>query len=82
MLGKIICIINKELRIITISDIECQKNSRGYASVMMNKLVKYARKNEFNHINGWLSKVDYNHKERLIIFIRSLDLKLYKTKME
>lgn len=76
VLGKIICIINKELRIITISDIECQKNNKGYASVMMNELVKYARQNEFKHINGWLSKVDYDHKERLYHFYQKFGFEI------
>lgn len=76
ILGKITCIINKELRLITISDIECQKSNRGYGSIMMKELVKYARQNEFKQINGWLSKVDYDHKERLYHFYQKFGFEI------
>lgn len=74
--GKIICLIDKELNIIKISDIECKKSNRGYGSVMMKELIKYARQNEFKLINGWLSKVDYGHKERLYHFYQKFGFEI------
>ena len=76
ILGRINCIIHKELRTITISDIECQKNNRGYGSVIMKELIEYARQNEFTHINGWLSKVDYDHRERLYHFYQKFGFEI------
>ena len=76
ILGKITCIIDEELKTITISDIDCQKSNRGYGSEMMKELVKYARQNGFSYINGWLSKVDYDHKERLYHFYQKFGFKI------
>ncbi len=76
IIGKIICIIDEELKTITISDIECKKNNRGYGSVMMKELIEYSRQNEVAHINGWLSKADYGHKDRLYHFYQKFGFKI------
>lgn len=75
-LGKITCIIDEKFRVITISDIECKRNNRGYGSVMMKELIEYSKKNEYTQINGWLSKVDYNHKERLYHFYQKFGFEI------
>lgn len=82
VLGKTTCIIYKELRTITISDIECKKNNRGYGSSMMKELIEYSRHNEFAHINGWLSKVDYDHKDRLYHFYQKFGFEIIQNEEE
>lgn len=76
LLGKTTCIIDEDLRIITICDIKCYKYNRGYGSVMMKELIEYSRQNEFAHINGWLSKDDYDHKERLYHFYQKFGFEI------
>lgn len=76
VLGRTACIIDEELRAIVISDIECKMNNRGYGSVMMEELIEYSRQNEFAHINGWLSKVDYDHKDRLYHFYQKFGFEI------
>lgn len=43
---------------------------------MMKELIKYSRQNEFTHINGWLSKADYNHKDKLYHFYRKFGFEI------
>ncbi len=80
VLGKICCTVHEGLRTIEIGDIECQKNNRGYGSIMMEKLIEYARENEFLCIHGWLSEVDYDHKERLYHFYQKFGFEIIPDK--
>ena len=66
--GKINCI--KEKEIVTIGDIQCNKNNRGYGSLMMKALITYAKQNDIKFIEGWISEVDDNHIERLYHFYK------------
>lgn len=76
ILGTITCVIKEELRVITISDIICKQNNKGYGSVMMKELLNYARQNGFMYIDGWLSEVDYDHKERLYHFYQKFGFEI------
>lgn len=67
-MGKIICEINKVLNSIKICDIHSYKKNRGYGSIMMRNLIEYSKKNDFIYIDGWLSRVDYGHRKRLLHF--------------
>ena len=44
--------------------------NKGYGSLMMEKLLDYAKETDFNYIYGNLSEVDLDHKERLYHFYR------------
>lgn len=66
--GKMDCTINRELKVIVLNDIQCKKNNKGYGSLMMDKLIEIAKKEKFLFIEGWLSKVDMNHVDRLYHF--------------
>lgn len=61
--GNIKCAKNNKT--ITICDIWCEKNNRGYGSLMMEALIDYARQQGITSIEGWLSSVDVDHIERL-----------------
>ena len=80
--GKTTCIIDDESRTITISDIECKNNNRGYGSVMMKELIEYSIQNGFTHIRGWLSKVDYAHKDRLYHFYQKFGFEIIQNEEE
>lgn len=43
---------------------------------MMKERVKYARQNEFKQLNGWLSKANYDHKERLYHFYQKFGFEI------
>ncbi len=76
VLGKMTCIIKEETEGITISDIICKRNNKGYGSLMMNKLVEVAREEEYKYIDGWLSKEDANHVNRLYHFYRKFGFEI------
>lgn len=78
--GKMICMINEEAKTISISDIECQKNNKGYGSLMMKQLIEYAEQNRFECIDGWLSEVDRNHEKRLYYFYGKFGFKIIPNK--
>lgn len=75
-MGKIICEINKKSKSIKICDIYSDKKNRGYGSIMMQNLIEYGKKNDFIYIDGWLSRVDYGHKERLLHFYQKFGFKV------
>ncbi len=75
-LGKMICLINENTRSITISDIVCKKNNKGYGSLMMEKLIGMARQNGYMYIDGWLSTVDMDHIERLYHFYQKFGFEI------
>lgn len=58
ILGTITCVINRELREILIIDIVCENVNMGYGSMMMEDLIKYARRRRFKYIDGTLIKED------------------------
>lgn len=76
ILGKMECVIKEEVKGITISDITCEKNNKGYGSLMMEKLIEFARGKQYDYIEGWLSKVDCDHKERLYYFYRKFGFEI------
>ena len=43
---------------------------------MMQKLIKFANQRIFMYIDGWLSYVDYDHKERLLHFYQKFGFKI------
>lgn len=49
---------------------------------MMKELIEYSRQNEFAHINGWLSKVDYDHKDRLYHFYQKFGFEIIQKEEE
>lgn len=74
--GRMLCIIHKESNSITISDIDCKRNNNGYGSLMIQQLVEYSYQNNMSYIDGWLSDVDYEHKERLYHFYRKFGFEI------
>lgn len=70
LVGQIGCGIDNKAKLISIGDITCKKNNKGYGSSLMAKLIEFAKVNGFKGIEGWLSHVDFNHKERLYHFYR------------
>ena len=46
-------------------DREKRDYNKGYGSMLMQKLIDYARKNNYGYIHGNLSVVDFDHKDRL-----------------
>lgn len=72
-ISKMQCIKNADSSIL-IGDIEPFKRKRdygkGYGSMMMDELLKYAFQNNVHTIRGNLSIVDSDHKERLHAFYR------------
>ena len=74
--GRIVCSIDNEKRCINLSDIYCYKISKGYGSAMMIALISYARSNNYTTIDGWLSRVDYGHKERLYHFYKKFGFEI------
>lgn len=67
-MGQMICEINKKSKSIKICNIHSVKKNKGYGSLMMQKLIEFACQNNFLYIDGWLSRVNYDHKERLLHF--------------
>ena len=72
--GRINCV--KENEKITIGDIWCKKNNKGYGSVMMIALIDYAKQDEIEYIEGWLSDVDKDHIERLYHFYQKFGFEI------
>lgn len=62
---------------ITIGDIECVKNNKGYGSIMLEELIEYAKEKEKEYIDGWLSQSDVkDHKERLLAFYKKFGFEI------
>lgn len=76
ILSKMDCVIKEEIKGITISDIICSKNNKGYGSRMMSALIEFARNRKYDYIDGWLSKIDLDHKDRLLYFYRKFGFKI------
>lgn len=74
--GRILCCINDENRQIKIGDITCKKNNRGYGTLMMEKLIEFAKANKFEVITGWLSYVDKGHEKRLYHFYQKFGFEI------
>lgn len=72
--GNIKC--TKDAEKITIGDIQCKKNNRGYGSLMMESLINYAKEQRIELIEGWLSTVDIRYKERLYHFYQKFGFKI------
>lgn len=78
--GRIKCV--KRTERITIGDIQCKKNNKGYGSAMMLALIDYAKQNEIECIEGWLSSVDGDHRERLYHFYQKFGFEITPCKKE
>ena len=50
--------------------------NKGYGSMMMDKLLEYARENSYSHIYGNLAIWDLDHKERLHHFYRKFGFEI------
>ena len=75
-LGKMFCVISEDSKTITISDIICKKNNKGYGSLMMEKLIDIAKRDKYTYIDGWLSAVDTDHVERLYHFYQKFGFEI------
>lgn len=82
ILGKMDCVIKEEINGITISDITCSKNNKGFGSLMMNTLVEFAKDGQYDYIDGWLSKIDLDHKDRLLHFYRKFGFEIMSNDSE
>ena len=78
--GRINCV--KENEKITIGDIRCKKNNKGYGSAMMLALIDYAKQNEIEYIEGWLSNADKDHIERLYHFYQKFGFEIIPCEKE
>lgn len=75
-MGQMICEIHKESKSIKICDIRSEKKNKGYGSLMMQKLIEFANQNDFIYIDGWLSRVHFDHKERLLHFYQKFGFEI------
>lgn len=74
--GRMLCGIDKEKRLIKIGDITCKKKNRGYGSLLMTKLIEFAKTNGFKVIIGWLSCVDKDHAKLLYHFYQKFGFEI------
>lgn len=74
--GRISCGINKKKKQIKIGDITCKKCNKGYGSLMMEKLIEFAKENGIKSIIGFLSRVDMGHEERLCHFYQKFGFEI------
>lgn len=74
--GTITCLINREQREFAIIDIICENINMGYGSMMLEALIRYARRRRFKYIDGALIKEDYDHKERLYHFFQKFGFEI------
>ena len=79
-MSRMLCVVNKESNSITICDITCRRNNHGYGSLMIKELIEYSRQNNISYLNGWLSNIDYGHKERLYHFYRKFGFEIVENK--
>ena len=66
--AKITCLKESEADILIgdiVHDDERPRYNKGYGTMMMEKLLEFARENHFSYIHGNLSIVDADHKDRL-----------------
>lgn len=75
-IARIKCTINKKNKQIRINDINCKKNNKGYGSLMMEKLIDFAKANKFDVITGWLSCADKGHEKRLYHFYQKFGFEI------
>lgn len=81
-LGTITCLINREQREFAIIDIICENINMGYGSMMLEALIRYARRRRFKYIDGALIKEDYDHKERLYHFFQKFGFEIIQNQDE
>lgn len=74
--GRIVCGVNEENKLIKIGDIICKRKNRGYGSLMMKKLIEFSKTNGFKVIIGWLSYVDKGHEKRLYHFYQKFGFEI------
>lgn len=69
---------NENFSKFSISDININKAlvNDGYGSMLMRNLIQIARKNDTKEISGWISRVDYNHIDRLVHFYKKHDFEV------
>lgn len=63
---------------IEICDIQAAINNIGDGTALVNKLIDYAKINNFKTITGWISDADKDHLERLNYFYKKLGFKISK----
>lgn len=74
--GRIACGIDERAKLVMVGDITCKRKNRGYGSLMMEKLIEFAKANNFREIKGWLSCVDRGHEKRLYHFYQKFGFKI------
>lgn len=74
--GRIGCTIIEGNKQVKIDDITCTKNNKGYGSLMMMKLIKFAKENGFQSIIGFLACVDRGHEKRLYHFYQKFGFEI------
>lgn len=79
-IGRINCVKGNEK--ITIGDIQCKKNNKGYGSAMMLVLIDYAKQNEIEYIEGWMSDADKDHIDRLYHFYQKFGFEIIPCEKE
>ena len=75
--AKMLCTIESDDTIL-IGDIrhyKCKDFCKGYGTLMMQKLISYAKENGYKTIYGHLSTVDLDHKDRLYHFYEKFGFK-------
>lgn len=69
------------LKILYIDDILTKDLSVGNGAVLMQALFEYAKINQYTQIQGFLSEVDMDHKERLLNFYNKFDFQIINNKL-
>ena len=67
--------------ILYIDDILTKDLSIGNGAALMRALFKYAQLNGYTKIQGFLSEVDMDHKERLLSFYNKFDFQIINNKL-
>lgn len=79
--ARMLCTIESDDTIL-IGDIRHYKDrdfSKGYGTLMMQKLISYAKENGYKTIYGHLSTVDLDHKDRLHYFYEIFGFEITET---
>lgn len=80
IMGYITCIVKEKDEVIEIGDIQCNKNNKGYGSLMMRELIVFGKQNNYKSIEGWISSVDLDHIERLHHFYQKFGFEITPNK--
>lgn len=72
--------IEHENSTIEIGDIQTATINMGAGTLLMETLINYAKNNNINCIDGWLSDVDSNHLDRLNHFYKKFGFEIIESK--